>query len=379
MKNRDYDKTKMKSENRKVNFRQFSIFSFQLSILAACFLFLSCEEELEFNDEVSQPKLVLNCLVMPDSLVKVHLSESGVFLINADDFKTMGDADVFVYQNGVQVEKLRYAGNGIYKTEVFTPSAGDMIKITASNSQYDEITAETIVVETVPIESVSASNFREERYLSSQMVTWAGNKMIDVSYIYSISETFDLNIRFFDPADEENFYRVIVHEISYYDNGRIIYNPVSFYIDDALAGTVNEWGNFADRGNNDGYNEFADGILNGREISLKIPVAYNTRYINVDGEGNIIHSDEHTPLEIPDAERISFQVRTELQSISKDYYLYLKSRYESESTSGFAGLFSEPVQVYNNVNNGLGILGSSSSSVLIFNLYKIENWELKGN
>ena len=364
MKNRDYDKTKMKSENRKVNFRQFSIFSFQLSILAACFFLLSCEEEMEFTNEISQPKLVLNSILIPDSLVSVHLSESGFFLIDPDNFKSVEDADVFVYRNDVQVEKLRYTGNGIYKTEVFTPSAGDMIKITASNSKYGEITAETVVVEMVPIESVSASNFREERYFFGSSYEMMDGRITNRIYTYRISEHFDLNIRFFDPADEDNFYRVVVHEISYYDDGSIIYIPVPFYTNEALAGTVNEWGSFRDREGGDGYNEFADGVLNGKENSLKIPVVYNIRYQEVDGEGNII-SEHATYDEIEDTKRIRSEVRAELQSISRDYYLYLKSRYESESASSFGGLFSEPVQVYNNVNNGLGILGSSSSSVKI--------------
>jgi len=48
-----------------------------------------------------------------------------------------------------------------------------------------------------------------------------------------------------------------------------------------------------------------------------------------------------------------------LQSISKSYYLYLQTRASIKSNTFFA----EPVQVYNNVDGGIGILGSYTSNV----------------
>ncbi|MCI5491108.1 MAG: DUF4249 domain-containing protein, partial [Prevotellaceae bacterium] len=49
----------------------------------------------------------------------------------------------------------------------------------------------------------------------------------------------------------------------------------------------------------------------------------------------------------------------ELQSISKDLYLYLKSMqiYERRTDD----VFASPVSIYTNVRNGWGIFGSMSS------------------
>jgi hypothetical protein len=53
-------------------------------------------------------------------------------------------------------------------------------------------------------------------------------------------------------------------------------------------------------------------------------------------------------------------LKFELQTLTKDTYYYIKSLGASEWSND--GLFSEPVQVYNNIDNGLGIFGGCSSS-----------------
>ena len=53
-----------------------------------------------------------------------------------------------------------------------------------------------------------------------------------------------------------------------------------------------------------------------------------------------------------------------LQQISKDLYLYLKTR----SASGGDDFLSEPVQVHNNIIGGLGVLGSYASVVKVIEI-----------
>jgi hypothetical protein len=55
----------------------------------------------------------------------------------------------------------------------------------------------------------------------------------------------------------------------------------------------------------------------------------------------------------------------ELQSISESYYQYLKSM---TSNGGGDDFFSEPVQVYSNITNGIGILGSYTQSSKVVEL-----------
>ena len=53
----------------------------------------------------------------------------------------------------------------------------------------------------------------------------------------------------------------------------------------------------------------------------------------------------------------------ELKSISKDLYFYLLSK---KRNSRSKNPFTEPVLVYNNIENGFGVLGSSSTDVKYF-------------
>lgn len=56
-----------------------------------------------------------------------------------------------------------------------------------------------------------------------------------------------------------------------------------------------------------------------------------------------------------------YRVIIELQSISKDLYYYIKSIDGANNIT--SGLFTEPVQVYSNINDGVGIWGMYASSV----------------
>ena len=62
-------------------------------------------------------------------------------------------------------------------------------------------------------------------------------------------------------------------------------------------------------------------------------------------------------------ELIHSEISVELQSLSYEYYMYLKTREANSNMSSFEESFSEPVQIYTNVIGGIGILGSYSSSV----------------
>jgi hypothetical protein len=57
-------------------------------------------------------------------------------------------------------------------------------------------------------------------------------------------------------------------------------------------------------------------------------------------------------------ERIEIVV--ELQSISREFYLYLHSREQNRTSGGF---FSEPVPIFNNINGGIGIFAGYTNSV----------------
>ena len=102
------------------------------------------------------------------------------------------------------------------------------------------------------------------------------------------------------------------------------------------------------------YNVFSDEILNGKEYTLSFSTNQNTAVALPGYDLNNITR-----------ENLKTEVYIDLQSISKSYYLYLKSRSASSNSNNF---FSEPIQIHNNVEGGIGILGSYSSNVRKINL-----------
>ena len=96
-------------------------------------------------------------------------------------------------------------------------------------------------------------------------------------------------------------------------------------------------------------NVFDDELLKGGEYTFVVdspkPVVQETQY------------EMHELF--PNGEWIEPQVMVELQAISPEYYRYLKSVELYRVSESDA--FTEPVQIYSNVQNGWGIFGSLSS------------------
>jgi len=56
------------------------------------------------------------------------------------------------------------------------------------------------------------------------------------------------------------------------------------------------------------------------------------------------------------------ELTIDLQQLSKSYYLYQKTKFASISSDP---ILSEPVQIFSNINGGIGILASYTSSNIV--------------
>ena len=107
------------------------------------------------------------------------------------------------------------------------------------------------------------------------------------------------------------------------------------------------------------YHVFTDALFDGNEYTLKLRVA--TSYNN-DDDADTNEGDNYN------IEPAYMELCVDLQHITKDYYLYLKSRASAWGNGDFGGMFSEPIQIYNNIQGGIGILGSYTSIIYILPL-----------
>jgi len=315
-----------------------------LFCLLGLFFLASCEKEIVFNGQITEPIVVVNSYISPDSTVAVHVSESRFFLNDTTTFNNISNADVSVLVNGVLIEKMRYADNGIY-TGTHKCIVGETIKLSVKVPTKNVVTCEDKILTRAEFLSFDTASTLISSYYNTSP-DYNNPTMYDTLY-RNEQRSYKCKLKLKDNGNEKNYYRVSIVE-NYNYNGQFIsqnvelsdnVDPISYSTDPTNVGT-----------DNNPYNIFTDEIFNGKEVTIKCN--FNNYY------------DIYNPKYSFNGGTTNFKILVTLQQISKDYYLYLKTR----ANSGGLSFFSEPVQIHNNIQGGLGIFGSYSNNVKIISL-----------
>lgn len=336
----------------------------------------SCITEVEFDNKLIEPKLVVNGFINPDSTIKVFVSNTRPIAGRQKRYKVIEDANIDIYEDGNFIESLTYFQNfdtiwgrdytydevtgsyhqtkfvedidtASYYAGSFYPSIGKEYKIEVEKSGYETVYATATIPETIPIITVDTS------------VTVESSEYYDETKLH-------IALKFHDPEEKDNYYRLKVRieegYISYYmdqdgdpntPDSIAIVNVYSHYTsydvnsddivlvgeetaDDLLFGTPYNR-----------YNIFDDELIDGSEHDLS--------FYFYDGSWNS-NTEYFTPEE---GEFIKYTFY--LESISKESFLYMQSYTNFSWIDGDLDMFVEPVQVYNNIENGAGIFGAYSS------------------
>jgi len=328
-----------------------------ISVLAVS-VFTSCETEIEFNGDEKASLMVINGYFTPDSVVKVQVTKSKFFLKDDSSFDNVNDATIELWVNNQLKEMMQFQGNGVY-TGTYTPHEGDSIRVLASNAAYQNVSCATRIPYKVSLTLGDTISTEGEIYYSiSQFYDQYGGVTIDtISSMSTIKLNITVNLS--DP-DTENYYKLDVKVRRTYDSGDVQEGNIYFYSNDLVFGSVDE-GQLIGETSQSYYHEFNDEIFNGKEYPLSFYIEfYNTVYYNdVNNPKNPYDGGVQTN------EVVKKELIVSVKSISKPYYLYMKSRNASNNEIDF---FSEPVQIYSNVKGGIGILGGYTKSDLIFTI-----------
>lgn len=320
-------------------------------------IFSSCEKIIDFNGNVPNPQLVMNCIALPDSTLKVNLTRSKFFLSNnKQGFTTVDNGLVTATINDTLKLNLTTTGDGNYEVN-YKPKPNDKIRIDASAPTLESIWAEVKITPKVTIISIDTTwvkiDDKNGNNYNYPIYNLTGDSIIGNSF----SAEIKIRIKFQDNASEQNYYRLNVFSGQGYNNKNYNTNYYSNYYwinyDDIVFGNSSDQGSFIDvTSGSYGNNYFTDELINGKEYSLSI----NTTVMKYD----------YLPGKTPrgDIESNS-ELTIDLQHLSKSYYLYQKTKNASMSSDP---ILSEPVQIFSNVNGGMGILGTYTSS----NVVKIE-------
>lgn len=328
----------------------------QLAITLLLTVFIvSCETEIEFNGKETAPSMVINSILNPDSAIKVHITKSKFFLDLDGPFDPITNATVQLYANDKLIEALNSTGNGYY-TGTYKPFPGDIIKIIARNNEFDNVYSSTEIPVTASITSVDTTStttktspliysgsYNDEGYLNTDTVGTISEKKIK----------FTINIA--DRANYKNFYRLKVKHRSYYDNGTYSEHNTYFNSEDLVFGSTSETELFEEE-NTNYYHEFNDNLFDGKTYGLTFSIStFQYNYF----PGKEPKDDPWSPTTIKQ------EILINIESISPSYYYYLNSRAKNNA---YIEIFSEPVQIYNNIVNGIGILGAYNTSITVIRM-----------
>lgn len=318
----------------------------------ATLLFASCETEIKFNGDETASMMVVNSLFSPDSTIKVHISKSKFFLKDDSSFDNIINADVLLYVNDTLYEQLSHTGNGFY-TGNYQPKPGDKVKLTAGNSEFATVNGITDIPNLVPVISIDTSTLASETQPIVNYSSYNGGPMQADTIGFNEMLEMKMNLNFSDPANQKNFYRVVIKLRQYYDDGKVSERKFYYNSDDMVFGSTSESSIIDEGSSQSQYKEFSDETLNGKNYTFKLGTSFN----------KTTYKDEYKP--DPDnggvttISVIKNELVVELQSLSKSYYYYLKTRAAGATVIDF---FSEPVQIYSNIEGGIGILGSYTIS-----------------
>lgn len=347
-----------------------------LTILFGTLLF-SCTQQIDFEKDYLTRQIVLNSIINPDSLITVKLFSS--ISINEGYPVCITDAEIFLYENDVLLEKLEstyttkknhwypYESDNEYDTTYYyqskaTALVGKEYKLVVNHPQFETLSCKTTIPNPVSIALRDTSyQYQKGKYSKEVM--------------------FDFSGEIAEPAPTEDYYRLVIwkkvrQKSFYYDaEGELISSFVEYkgqsyvYSNDPVFRSETE-----DANNNllassyNYYSVFTDRLFNGKNYVL----SFNTRdsYAAVSGNES---SDTITWDSFQEGEYS--QITIELHHITKDTYLYLKSIDVQQGIDHLA--FVEPVQVYSNVENGAGIFGSYSiaRTEVVFGKKPVENNE----
>ncbi|MFM1932574.1 MAG: hypothetical protein RL226_1877 [Bacteroidota bacterium] len=265
----------------------------------------ACEKEIPFEGDFAEQDVVLNCyLGAGEPVVYAQVSRSET-VISSEPFEFVTNATLVLYKNGTSVGTFSHVGEGRYELQ-HEPVAGAIYRIVCTDPVLGTVEASTYV-----------PNFVGMGIYNNVPPPFEGD-----------FQTFD--IRFQDAATNDNFYHLLFYAFGFDFSSILTFQTKTEFLRSGNAEFGEEYANFWDDC------LFADDAFNGQEGEIDIRL--------VTGPG--------------------MEIRAQLVHVSEDYFNFVKSLKLYNEASG--NPFSQPVQIYSNIEGGLGIFaGYATAEVLV--------------
>lgn len=282
-----------------MNYQQKYIF-----LLFLCLSIFSCEKELKTEIIVS-PKLCFNCILNPDSLIYGTLSLSQSINENKA-FKKVNDAIISLKADGHTIGIMQNTGDGVYSINI-KPTSGKYYEIDIQTEGFQSLHSSTIV----PFKP-------EVSYLLDNPILHypnTSNSYYSYRIIKNINDRPGTN-RYWHYRQRLSPTNILRFVSGFYD------------VDSPLI---------------DNFNRVTDAT---DELGFHYELYIRINDLGLDGKILSFSSTSYT-------NEIDFFLDAD-----EHYDKYLKSTIKQRMNDGDNLLFNEPVQIYSNIENGLGIFGS---------------------
>lgn len=297
-----------------------------LLFAAFCYCVLiasTCERPVELPFEIPDPRLVVVCNFTGGAFFIVQVSKSRSALDQSPE-EYIADAKVDIYQGDTFIETLELVPRGseirtpYYITRELKPKQGVIYTIKVEAAGFETVMAQSSVPEATEITGFNLSNITVEPVENG-----------DLRYDYIV------DLSFADLPNEVNYYHLNLYQ--------------QFLAFELVEGDTT--------------------LVDSTVQAVVFSNAINNNFVLAYFKGGILFEDrafQSNRISIPVAVQISPQsqligkVYAELRTVSEEYYKFHQTLNQQQTTTG--GVFTEPVIVYNNIENGHGIFAGYNAA-----------------
>jgi hypothetical protein len=259
-------------------------------------------------------QLTANSFCNPDSLWSVHLNLNRNIL-DEEPFREITNARVIIFDGDNATDTLINMGYGHFRSDNKRPEPGKNYALSVIAPGYSDVHSSTFIPFPSPITGVEV-------------------------YETNSNQNSMLKVTLKEDGSEKNYYELFMdleNEFYNYETEQVVFSRHRLQLISEDPAIQND---------NDAYSNtvvFNDLLFNGKEAELTF---------RIPGSGISRHG----------------MITITLRTLSEDGYNYLRTAHLQNETSGDP--FAQPINVYNNIQNGFGIFAGYSASVYTKNKVK---------
>ena len=373
---------------RYLRFLDKGVSPLSILLMLFCVCLTACEKDVEFEGpaEEAADDMVINAVAVEGEPLTVYLNHAypigkqpvaqyidyqHAMFIDSDyltDYRDASyyeqagifDAEVTAVVNDSQTLHLTFSAEKKAYTCDYRPQVNDHIVLKAKSPQaINEASASTTIPSKPKIEVVKHEVLRDSSYYEvNQLTSYADTIMRITCRINDVggNQYYRLRIRGERSVISETWYNPRYGRESKYEYlvrmQDIFFSADQLFVDARLNQNFGGWPAYFS-------NVFDNSLIQGKDYTFTLdspkPDEHFSRSSAQEGTtGEMIFETKMVGDEFPP------RVMVELQAISPELYRYLKSVVLYRVSESDA--FSEPIQIYSNVQHGWGIFGSLSSN-----------------